>query len=339
MNQPFDDSVKSFYRRFFERLGMQAVSQYETFARSRAIDLVVECTEVDRLRLQPTIFAHFRLLNALELKGIHDPLTLADYNRIMMRGWGLGLRKVGDGEAETEEVQRLAPSDHESYLFPDKRTITIVCVTRPTRILNQLRDQLRFLPTNQAGVYFCDSQLPQWIIHPTELALVPGNYPLLPLARGEKLAQFIEVCAREGLTDYLQLVLDVGLTTDPYVIWNKILEVKQMKAIVPEETWPLVDRFLRETPEVLEKLTIFQEVLDRERRAEQQGEQRGRQQTLLLVLRHKFGGLPEDVVKRIEATNDSEQLERWIEQALDANMLTEIEFIPLVDGTSAASQS
>jgi hypothetical protein len=112
-----------------------------------------------------------------------------------------------------------------------------------------------------------------------------------------------------------------------------------MKAIVPEETWPLVDRFLRETPEVFEKLTIFQEVVEEsQRQAEQRGEQRGKQQTLLLVLRHKFGELPPQVVEKIETTGDLAQLDRWIEQALDANMVTEIDFDSAVGQQNTASQ-
>jgi hypothetical protein len=130
------------------------------------------------------------------------------------------------------------------------------------------------------------------------------------------------------------LVLDVGLTTDPYVIWNKILAIKQMKAIVPKETWPLVERFLRETPEVLEKLTIIQEVVEAgERRAEHRGEQR----TLLLALRHKFGELPAQLVEKVSTTTEAAQLERWIEQALDANTLTEIELNPLAAADNPAS--
>ncbi|MBV7335878.1 hypothetical protein KFU94_48085 [Chloroflexi bacterium TSY] len=41
------------------------------------------------------------------------------------------------------------------------------------------------------------------------------NYPLLPLARGAKLEQFIELCMQQGLVEYLRLTLDIGLVTDP----------------------------------------------------------------------------------------------------------------------------
>ncbi|MBV7335877.1 hypothetical protein KFU94_48080 [Chloroflexi bacterium TSY] len=87
MDQPFDDTTKTYYRRFFEKQGMRAVSQYEVFSRSRTIDLVVECIE-DYAKLVDTIFAHFRRLNALEFKGFNDPLTTIDLNRIRMRAWG-----------------------------------------------------------------------------------------------------------------------------------------------------------------------------------------------------------------------------------------------------------
>jgi hypothetical protein len=99
-HEPFDDTAKAFYRDLFKkRWGLVVETEKEVFARGRKIDLVVKCTDSDLVRLQNTIFSHFRELNALELKGINDPLTLADYNRIMMRAWGLG----GHGEEKEKK--------------------------------------------------------------------------------------------------------------------------------------------------------------------------------------------------------------------------------------------
>ena len=173
--------------------------------------------------------------------------------------------------------------------------------------------------------------LPQWIIHPTELTLTPKNYPLLPLARGEKLAQFIELCLVEGLTDYLQLILDIGLATDPDVIWRKILEVKAMKPMIHEETWSYIDEYLRKVPEVLQKLPTFQDALAAsEERGEERGEQLGalhaRRQTLLSLLQHKFGPLPAAVVEQVNATTNLTRLDQWLLQVLDADHLTAIDW-------------
>jgi hypothetical protein len=84
---------------------------------------------------------------------------------------------------------------------------------------------------------------------------------LLPLARGQKLADFISLCLREGLTDYLQLVIDIGLTTDPKIIWEKILEVKQMKPTIHEDTVPYIDRYFRELPEEMWEIGVIREAL------------------------------------------------------------------------------
>ena len=43
-----------------------------------------------------------------------------------------------------------------------------------------------------------------WIVHLDELAPAPKNYPLLPLARGEKLRQFIDLCIENELDTYLR---------------------------------------------------------------------------------------------------------------------------------------
>lgn len=329
MAEPFDESTKQFYQRLFTRWGLQVESQLAIFFRSRTIDLVVQCTDADHQRLHTTVFGHFRLLNALELKGVHDPLTLTDYNRAqrapVMRAWGLGAVTDRSKQRQSAFLKQLVQDKR--YQLPSQRTVTVICVTRPDRILDELGGELRFQTTDEPGIYHCDQSLPQWIIHPTELTLTPKNYPLLPLARGEKLAQFIELCLVEGLTDYLQLILDIGLATDPDVIWRKILEVKAMKPMIHEETWPYIDEYLRTMPEVLQKLPTFQDALTAsEERGEQLGALHARRQTLLSLLQHKFGPLPAAMVEQVNATTKLTQLDHWLLQVLDAPDLTAIDW-------------
>jgi hypothetical protein len=328
--EPFDESTKTFYRHLFEEWGLKVESEYEVFTRSRTIDLVVEVAEPNNPRLAESVFAHFRRWNILELKGVHDPLTVLNFDRIMMRAWGLRATEPDD-EPPTDGELPAAEQDkkpRELELLPSQRTITIVCVTRPTRILNWLQDEYKFYPTEQPGIYRCDERLRQWIIHPSELALIPANYPLLPLARGEKLAQFIELCLRDGLTDYLQLVLDVGMATDANIIWQKILEAKQMRMIIKEETWPYIDRYFKEVPEDMLKLPTFREMLAESRRS---GIILTQHSTLLRLLEHKFGPVPAPLRQQVDSCNDSEQLDRWLDQILAAT--TPITLLPMRDNS------
>lgn len=335
MQQPFDDTTKAYYRQYFEDLEIPAITQYEVFARSRAIDLLVTCTVADRQKLIDTVFAHFRTVNALEFKGYHDPLTAINFNVIMMRAWGVGaVEKEESQETDNaaDPVNVFAPPAIAE--MPDQRTVTIVCVTRPTKVLDDLQAHFRFVPTAEPGVY-CnhEHQLPVWIIHPTELALKPANYPLLPLARGVKLAQFIELCMQQGLIDYLRLTLDIGLLSDPDIVWRKIMEAVNMKLQIREDTWPYIDEFFRTIPEAMSKVSTFQEALEEameesEKRGEQRGEQRGKQQSILQVLEHKFGPLPANVIQAIEATHDIEQLTHWLDQALDSVSLADFDSRP-----------
>ena len=302
--------------------------------------MVVTCADANRRKLQNTLFAHFRQLNALELKGIHDPLTVDDYNLILMRAHGLGVpkyKKQSKINRQKDDAKKSEPSQLLSEI-----TVTIVCVTRPDKILNQLKQAYRIVKKD-AGIYHCDEVLGKWIIHPDELDLVPKNYPLLPLARGEKLEQFISLCVREGLNDYLQLIMDIGLATDPELIWRKILEVKQMKHQIREETWPIIDQFFQDMPEAIGKLPTFQEALASTQRQSiqlgleqglQQGLQQGLKQGTLgnehrLVIRQlhrKFTQVPSVLVQQIEATFDMQQLDNWLDQIMLANELADIDF-------------
>ncbi|EDN70264.1 hypothetical protein BGP_1042 [Beggiatoa sp. PS] len=318
-HEPFDDTAKAFYHRWFKNCGIAVETEREVFSRSRKIDLVVTCTDTDRSsKLQNTVFAHFRQLNALELKGIHDPLTVDEYNLIVMRADGLGVPKYKNKSASTHQEDA---KTRKSQLL-NEITVTIVCVTRPNKILNELEKAYRFVK-KEAGIYHCDDVLGKWIIHPSELDLVSKNYPLLPLARGDKLEQFISLCVREGLNDYLQLIIDVGLATDPELIWHKILEVKQMKYQIREETWPVIDQFFREMPEAIGKLPTFQEALAS---TQKQGIQQGVHHVVIRQLRRKFPQISTGLVQHIEATSDMDQLDNWLDQIMSANELAEIDF-------------
>ncbi len=331
MKEPFDNSTKAFYRQLFEQWGIAVETEREVFSRGRTIDLVVTCTDSDQARLQTTVFAHFKRLNAIELKGINDPLTEIDYNRIMMRSWGLGALKpektIEESEENTDSDETLNEGTGVNQLDrrPSQRTITIICLTKPVKILNQLQHEYQFVKTEEDGIYHCQAGLlSQWIICPSELALIPKNYPLLPLARGDKLEQFTSLCFEQRLFDYLNLIMDIGRYTDPNVILQKLLEVQNMKPQIREETWAYVDKFFREKPDALWKIPVFRDALvDSQKRAEQQGVQ----QTLLRQLRRKFVSIPDSAVHKIEATSDIQQLDTWLDQTIVANSLADIGFM------------
>jgi hypothetical protein len=329
--EPFDETTKAFYHRLFKNWGLVVETEREVFSRSRTIDLVVACTDADQVQLQKTVFAHFRQLNAIELKGFHDPLTVDNFNRIMMRAWGLGVKKSEPKFEELSDSTDNEDTTGEPSQLANEITLTMVCVTRPNKILNQLEKEYRFVATKDAGIYHSDDILGRWIIYLSELDLVPKNYPLLPLAQGKKLDQFISLCVREGLNDYLQLILDVGLATDPELVWRKILEVKQMKHLIREDTWPIIDQFFQEMPEAIGKLPTFQEALAESQRCSlqqglQQGEKIGEQRTLIRQLRRKFTRVPKGIVQRIETTSDLDQLDSWLDQVISAKKLAEIDF-------------
>lgn len=107
MQQPFDDTTKAYYRRYFENLQISAIAQYEVFARGRAIDLLVTCLATDRQKLTNTVFAHFRAVNALEFKGYHDPLTAVNFNVIMMRAWGIAAPSKKRKQRKSRQSKRL----------------------------------------------------------------------------------------------------------------------------------------------------------------------------------------------------------------------------------------
>jgi hypothetical protein len=312
--EPFDETAKAYYRQLFENLGLVVETELKVFFRERAIDLVVKCTEEDRRRLQNTAFSHFRQVNAIELKGINDPLTLIDYNKIMMRAWGLGAFKPKP-KPEDDKEEEQSDDKNEPNPYPSQRTLTIICVTRPTKILDQLETEVKFTKQSE-GIYHCPDGFSQRIIHPSELPIVPQNYPLLPLAQGEKLEQFMALCLRENLVNYLQLIMDIGITTDPNVILRQILETKQMSLTLHEDTRYYLNQYFLEMPEEMTKIPTFQDALAISERQGEQSVLRTLRNTLVRQLHRKFAPVPDNVRQEIETetTNNLEQLDNWLDQ-------------------------
>jgi len=331
-HEPYDETAKTFFHRLFMNWGIEVETEREVFSHSRKIDLVVKCSDTDHAQLQNTPFAHFRQLNSLEFKGINDPLTVANYFRIMMRVWALGDQEREQQKLANKEKTTDGKDDtSEPLILANQLTVTIICVTRPDSILRQLENDYRFVKTEENGIYHCDEVLGKWIIYPSELDLVPKNYPLLSLAQGKKLDKFISQCLSDGLTDYLQLIIDIGLATDPNVIWQKILEVSKVKYQIREETWPIIDQFFQEMPEAIGKLPTFQSALTSAQQQSlqqglQQGKQIGEQKTLIRQLHRKFPQVPPGIVQHINDTSDLEQLDEWLDQIILAHELADIDF-------------
>lgn len=324
----FDATTKTFYGKFFKQRGFSVETEQEIFSHSRSIDLVVRCNTEQCSQLNDTVFAHFRELNAIELKGYNDALNVKDFNKIMMRAWGLGAIDF------VKEAGQTPPSR-----LPNQRTLTIICVTRPRKILDELASIFQLKATKQAGVYHATGLLDVWLVHPTELTLCEANYPLLALARGEKLEQFIALCMRQGLTHYLELILYVGFVIDPETIWRKILEANKMKHVIHDDTWPFIDEFFREVPEAIGKLQTFQEVLlqklnegkregklEGKREGEKTGMQKAMQSNLIRLLTIKFDTIPEPILTIIQQTEDIKRLEHWLDQVIIVKVLDEIDF-------------
>jgi hypothetical protein len=73
--------------------------------------------------------------------------------------------------------------------------------------------------------------------------------------------------------------------------------------------------------------------LEGERKGRNEGRNEGRseaaietrQQTLVRLLRRRFGDVPADLVSAVEATTDVEQLDTWLDRLVTAGTLDELE--------------
>jgi len=311
MPQDYDSAYKAFYESLFQRWNVPVETEVEISRRARTIDVVIKCLLTHLRLLKDTAFWFFRRINSFELKSPEDPLNLAGYMMIVSRAYGL-LAK------QTKEEDRL----------PSNATITIVCSVRPDKILDGLKTEFAFFPTSEPGVYLSEKEIDRRIIVATELDVVEKNYPLLILAKGEKLLEFFEEIVRKGLTEYIEIMFRVGVSIDPETLMEG---VRRMRERSPEYQASLERAFTNLftfSPESMERISPFREVLEEQRRVLEEEKRntiiQAKRQDLSLLLESKFGSLSEEIVSQLKAIRDVDELDRLFRRTLNAQTLEEI---------------
>ncbi|MBM3235252.1 hypothetical protein FJZ31_03025 [Candidatus Poribacteria bacterium] len=312
MPHDYDSAYKAFYERLFQRWNIPVETQVEVSRRARTIDVVIKCQAQHLQRLKATAFWFFRLINSLELKSPEDPLDLVGYLTIVSRAYGL-----------------LAKQESETYQLPQNATITIVCSVRPDKILEDLQAELRFLPTEEPGIYKSEQQIEQRIVVATELEVIEKNYPLLILAKGEKLLAFFEEVVRKGLTEYIEIIFQVGVSLDPETLTEGVRRMREWSPEFKANLERALENLFEFSPESIERIAPFRRALEEARRnasihASMNARIQEKHEALQLLLESKFGTLSDKLVSQLEAVCDVDELTRLYKLALQAQTLADI---------------
>ena len=146
------------------------------------IDVVISIRspEIFTVLSDQTPFGHFLTDNILEFKGVGDPLTLADFYRIVMRSYHYFLER----DVSVAEM-----------------TVTIICAQTPRKVLSH--PQFGFQKRAE-GYYLCDALgLPITLIATNELPIEPMYYSLLLFASSKvKSQEIIEEIVKNNQGQY-----------------------------------------------------------------------------------------------------------------------------------------
>jgi predicted transposase YdaD len=120
-----------------------------------------------------------------------------------------------------------------------------------------------------------------------------------------------------------------------FQIYNQRKQAEQPRLLQMITEMVHTDLYRRESVEMAKTMAdVLREEGRREGRREgareerRKSELRIRQQTLLRLLRGRFGELPPEVVQAVESTQDVEQLDFWLDRFVTARSLDEMEIIP-----------
>lgn len=246
-------------------------------------------------------FRFFRRVNSLELKSPEDPLTAKNYMLIISRIYALLYKQ--------EEAEDRLPSNS---------TLTIVCSVRPDKILDDMKEEFGFSPTEEPGVYLSNEPgIETRLIVATELDVIEKNYPLLILAKGEKLLEFFEEIVRKDLTEYIEIMFQVGVSIDLETLTKGVMKMAGRYSELPDSLKQTLNQWFEDYPQHIQEMSSIRRVLE-EREID------AKQEDLSLLLESKFGSLSETLISQLSAVGDVDKLNRLYRQALDARTLDEV---------------
>jgi len=192
-----------------------------------------------------------------------------------------------------------------------------------------MKKEFDFFPTKEPGVYLSNKPgIETRIIVATELDVVEKNYPLLILAKGEKLLEFFEEIVRKNLTGYVEIIFQVGVSIDPETLIEGVRRMRERSPKFQASLERALTNLFTFSPESMERISPFRDVLEEQRRELEERERnatiQAKREALSLILENKFGPLSEEIVSRLFAVSDVDELDKMLRRALDAQTLDEV---------------
>ncbi len=187
---PGDDLAwKLIFSALFADAETQLQTEKEVGQLARTINGIVEIEETALPRLRELVpFPELNVYNALEGKGKRDPLTRADYHRI------LGRVRFYAAELDLEDCSRLS--------------VYICCVRKPRKLLTKMPRLAEFTRLGN-GIYRADEKFPLYVICVSECSPDARNALLCLMGTPEQKIQAARVLLREGKQEAMVLLEEV----------------------------------------------------------------------------------------------------------------------------------
>ena len=212
MPTPWDAVYKQVLQRFFQKQQVTANTEVEVGRLPRKIDIALVCSkeETERLALVSP-FTFLTQHNLIEFKSPSDPLTSAEYKRIIARAY------LYLAEVELDDLSLL--------------TACAVTSGKPIKVLTKIPKLVKFSNISQA-LYKSDN-FPFYVLVVTELAIEERNYPLLLFSKGRKRKEFLKELVRIAASPATRRVAMEYLRLAYELYPNDVMEVFSMSKDFP----------------------------------------------------------------------------------------------------------
>ena len=145
---------------------------------------------------------------------------------------------------------------------------------------------------------------------------------MLILAKGKKLLEFFLEVVRKGLIEYVDILFQVGI--HPQTLTEGVIRMAETHSEFTEGLERALERWLEFSPQSMERIAPIRRFLEEQRQAFEEQRRNDKREDIRLLLDSKFGPLSEELVSRLEAVNDLNELTQLYKRALQAHTLEEV---------------
>ena len=297
----FELELKEYYPNAIE-----IIEEYQLTTKPLEVDIIV-IKKKKEVKILKNLAKIFKEHNIIEYKSPSDYISIDDYYKV--KAYAYLYKSLGStvNKIKLEEM-----------------TITFVSNNYPKKVIRYLEERHKIKVRRESeGVYYLDgADIETQIIVIDELPKKENRYIRLltkKLNIKDEISEIVKDFSNNLKDNKIEMLVDLVFKTN----LEQFMEVFGMTRELSEKEWQAIDNVMKKFK--LNEKYREQGKIEGKTEGKIEGEIKGEKKLLLRLLNKKFKRLPYELIKKIEALDNLELIEKITDNIFDINSIEEVE--------------